>query len=100
MTELDRDQLLGVSGGGKPFDPALSDGCTGAPDGWWRDACVKHDRDLHGPITWKQRKAADVTFYNNLLRDGAPRAVAGLYYYGVRANAVLQRWGVIPERAD
>lgn len=63
-----------------------SDGCTLAPDGWWRDACVKHDEKY-----FYGGSAADIKL-------GAPSAVANLYYYAVRVGGapgtgLPWRWG-------
>lgn len=98
-TAIDLDSLARVHGGGAAFDPSKSDGCTGAPDGWWGSACKLHDQDRWNASTPQDRKASDGVFYQRMLDAGAPPAVAGLYYYGVRSQAVfkdtMRRWGVL-----
>ena len=84
MTRLGAADLARVCGAAGTFDPAKSDGCTLAPDGWWRDACVKHDEKYFYGGSAADRKAADQGLRDDMIKLGAPRAVANLYYYGVR----------------
>jgi hypothetical protein len=96
MIDLDVTELAAVCGGA--FDPAKSDGCTLSPDGWWGGACVAHDGRYFNGGSAADRKRADQELRDNMIKNGAPPAVANLYYYGVRAGGAAQtalpwRWG-------
>ena len=95
MTTLDAAELVVVCGG--TYDPAKSDGCTLAPDGWWRQACVDHDEVYYYGGSGADRKRADEKLYEDMRKLGAPRAVAAAYYYGVRVGGAVPktpwRWG-------
>jgi hypothetical protein len=65
------------------------DGCTYFPDGMflngryinWRAACDQHDRDYDNGV---DKDIADRKFRDAMIRLGAPRAVAEVYYRGVQ----------------
>jgi hypothetical protein len=75
-------------------DPAIdptafkSDGCTGFPDGNYRDCCVAHDREYYAGGSWKARWRSDKKlflcvaskpkFYNKL--------IAPVVWLGVRVG--------------
>jgi hypothetical protein len=70
-------------------DDSQFDGCTWAPDGMylngkyinWRSACNQHDRDYENGVP---KDEADRRLRDNMIRAGAPRAVAEAYYQAVR----------------
>jgi hypothetical protein len=72
--------------GAAGFDRAKSDGCTLAPDGWWREACVTHDSRYFEGGSAADRLRADQELRDNMIKQGAPKAVANLYYYAVRVG--------------
>jgi hypothetical protein len=97
MKTLDDADLARVCGGA--FDPAKSDGCTLSPDGWWRSACVTHDGHYYNGGSAADRKRADQELRDNMIKGGAPPAVANIYYWGVRAGGIAGsglpwRWGL------
>jgi hypothetical protein len=98
MIDLDLDDLARVHGGEARFDPTKSDGCTLAPDGWWRSACVAHDEKYFYGGSSEDRLRADRELRDAMIRLGAPKLVAHIYYYGVRAGGAAGtglpwRWG-------
>jgi hypothetical protein len=70
-------------------DDSEFDGCTFSPDGMflngryidWRSACNQHDRDYENGL---DKDVADRRLRDNMIRAGAPRAVAEAYYQGVQ----------------
>lgn len=60
-----------------------SDGCTLAPDLWFRDCCEAHDRAYWAGGTAEDRKAADAELYRCLRARGAP-ILAWVYWGAVR----------------
>ena len=82
---ISNDDLERVYGGAE-YDPSKSDGCTLAPDGTWRQACVDHDRAYFYGGSRADRLAADKKLRSDMIAQGAAPAVAGLYYHGVRAG--------------
>jgi hypothetical protein len=94
MKTISIEQLVRVSGGA--FDPKKSDGCTLSPDGWWRSACVKHDGAYYSGGSAADRKAADRALRDDMIKNGAPPAVANVYYGAVRLGGALKspwQWG-------
>lgn len=88
------DQLARVCGGA--YDASKSDGCTMSADGWWRSACVEHDREYYdgGP----DKKGADRRLRDNMIKSDAPPLIAKIYQLGVGAGGVSWlptpwRWG-------
>jgi hypothetical protein len=84
--------------GGAGFDAAKSDGCTLSPDGWWRSACVDHDAKYFDGGSAADRKRADQQLRADMIKNGAPPAVANIYYGAVRLGGIASsglpwRWG-------
>lgn len=97
MTPIQNHALAAVVGGAG-FDAAKSDGCTMAPDGWWRSACVTHDAAYYNGGSEADRERADKQLRDDMIRSGAPAAVANLYYGAVRVggsagSGLPWRWG-------
>ena len=63
--------------------PFASDGCTLAPDLWFRPCCEAHDRAYWQGGNWADRSAADKTLRDCLAASGAP-ILSWLYYAAVR----------------
>jgi hypothetical protein len=70
-------------------DDSEFDGCTWAPDGMfingryinWRSACDQHDGDYRNGV---DKNEADRRLRDNMIRAGAPRVVAEIYYQFVQ----------------
>src|SRR5262249_53374563 len=92
MIALDAIDLARVHGGRAEFDPAKSDGCTLAPDGWWRQACVDHDRKYFYGGSAADPKRAGQELRDDMIKLGAPKAVAWTYYGAVRLGGGLGPW--------
>ena len=60
----------------KPF---ASDGCTLAPDGWWNECCIEHDRAYFRGGTPEDRADADLALKRCMNRRGAP--ILGFVYW-------------------
>ena len=64
----------------KPF---ASDGCTLAPDLWFRPCCVEHDKRYWEGGAPEDRLRADQALRDCLTASGAP-ILSRVYYYAVR----------------
>ena len=70
-------------------DRSEFDGCTFSPDGMfvngryisWRSACDQHDRDYSNGVN---KDLADRKLRDAMIKAGAPRAVAEIYYQFVQ----------------
>ena len=72
-----------------------SDGCSGWPDGDYRECCEAHDLDYYFGGTPADRKASDKRLYK-CVRDKGHKVNAVLMLIGVRVGAV--RWLPTPFR--
>jgi hypothetical protein len=100
MQRIDNAQLVAVCGGaGDGWTDSMSNGCGNGvrdlPNGTWRQACVDHDHRYFLGGSQADRLAADKQLATDMVAQGAPRAVAGIYYLGVRLGAA-GRWGKVP----
>jgi hypothetical protein len=87
MTTLDFEDLELISGGAA-YDPSKSDGCSAAPDGTWRQACVDHDAAYFKGGSAADRLAADKKLRSDMIKQGAAPVVADLYYAAVRIGGM------------
>lgn len=88
--KISEQELAHVCGGA--FDAAKSDGCTLSPDGWWGSACVTHDSKYYAGGSPADRRRADQELRDNMIKAGAPPAVANVYYGAVRLNGTVGPW--------
>lgn len=104
MTELPRELLAqavgGFGDGSDGWNDSMSNGAGGGhlhlPNGTWRQAAVDHDHRYFLGGTRADRRAADQQLRRDMIAQGAPRAVARLYYIGVRLFG-RSHWGKAPE---
>src|ERR1051325_9458233 len=92
MKVLPRSLLARIVGGfgdgSDGWNDSMSNGAGGGhlhlPNGTWRQAAVDHDHRYFLGGSRADRRAADRQLYSDMVAQGAPRWVAGLYYLGVR----------------
>lgn len=62
-----------------------SDGCTAAPDLFWKDCCTEHDFYYQYPsLTQVSRREADKRLRNCMRSKGSGRIISWIYWVAVR----------------